>query len=252
VFIDGASGRDATSAETAQQRLDSLNAGTPWLSFGGITAPFAGLFNVVGSTTTHFEPDAPSGLQQWPLLPANLKPPVPATNVGSYGYALDTATSPPALAAAQAHLGQLATSGDPRGWDDAGELTPVQRFADMFSGTGLIGLDGTAWYHPLRLTIDAGAVAAGNANPAQAILDVAATRGDDLSRKLRLLAFGASLGGERVLEATKALAAQSGISRSRVTLVNREDTYAHNDPNSAFPKNDFVAKLVPFLRKIAR
>jgi hypothetical protein len=252
VFIDGASGRTGTSAEDAQERLDALNAGTPWLSFGGITAPFAGLFNVVGSTTTHFEPDAPSGLQSWPLLPANLKPPVPATNVGNYGYALDTATSPPALAAAQAHLGQLATSGDPRGWDDAGELTPVQRFADMFSGTGLIGLDGTAWYHPLRLTIDAGAVAAGNANPAQAVLDVAATRGDDLSRKLRLLAFGASLGGERVLEATKALAAQSGISRSRVTLINREDTYAHNDPNSAFPNNDFVAKLVPFLRKIAR
>jgi hypothetical protein len=252
VFIDGGSGRDAISAESAQERLDDLNAGTPWLSFGGIPAPFAGLFNVVGSTTTHFEPDAPSGLQSWPLLPANLKPPVPATNVGNYGYALDTATSPPALAAAQAHLGQLAASGDPRGWDDAGELTPVQRFADMFSGTGLIGLDGTAWYHPLRLTIDAGAVAAGNANPAQAVLDVAATRGDDLSRKLRLLAFGASLGGERVLEATKALAAQSGISRSRVTLVDREETYAHNDPNSAFPSNDFVAKLVPFLRKIAR
>ena len=28
--------------------------------------------------------------------------------------------------------------------------------------TGLRGLDGSAWYHPLRLTIDSGAVAAGN------------------------------------------------------------------------------------------
>ena len=65
------------------------------------------------------------------------------TNVGQYGYALDTETSPPALAAAQAHLGHLAASGDPRGWDDAGELTPIERFAEMFSGWGLKGLDGT-------------------------------------------------------------------------------------------------------------
>ena len=32
---------------------------------------------------------------------------------------------------------------------------------------GLRSLDGTAWYHPQRLTLDSGAVAAGNANPAQ-------------------------------------------------------------------------------------
>ena len=120
-----------------------------------------------------------------PLLPANLKPPVPVTNAAQYGYALDTETSPSSLAAAQAHLGHLAASGDPRGWDDAGELTPLQRYARMFSGGGLQGLDGTAWYHPQRLTIDAGAVAAGNANPAQEVLDVRATHGDDLPRSLR-------------------------------------------------------------------
>ena len=53
-------------------------------------------------------PDAPSLAQGFRLLPANLKPPVPATNAGLYGYALDTATSPAPLAAAQAHLGHLA------------------------------------------------------------------------------------------------------------------------------------------------
>ena len=53
----------------------------------------------------------------------------------------------------------------------------------MFSGSGLKGLDGTAWYHPQRLTIDSGAVAAGNANPAQQILDVHATHGDDLPQR---------------------------------------------------------------------
>ena len=63
----------------------------------------------------------------------------------SYGFALDTATSPAGLVAA--HLGHLAAAGDPRGWDPGGELTPIQRFADMFSGTRLTGVDGTAWYH---------------------------------------------------------------------------------------------------------
>ena len=38
-------------------------------------------------------PNAPSDAQQLKVLPDNLKAPVPATNAGQYGYALDTATS---------------------------------------------------------------------------------------------------------------------------------------------------------------
>ncbi len=122
----------------------------------------------------------------------------------------------------------------------------------MFSGFGLKSLDGTAWYHPLRLTIDSGAVAAGNANPAQEVLDVHATHGDDLSRKLRIYAFGAALGGQRVLDAARALASQSGIPKRNLKLIDRHTTYSHNDPNSASPKNDFVKNLIPFLGKVAR
>jgi hypothetical protein len=198
------------------------------------------------------DPNGIGALQDWPLLPANLNPPVPTTNVAAYGYALDSETSPPSLSAAQAHLGHLAASGDPRGWDEAGELTPIQRYADMFSGTGLLGLDGTAWYHPMRLTIDSGSVGNGIANPAQSVLDVHATHGANLPRKLRMLAFGAALGGQRVLDSTVALASRSGIARNRLSLINRSATYSHNDPNSAFPKNAFLTKLLPFLRKIAR
>ena len=80
-------------------------------------------------------------------------------------------------------MGRLAASGTPRGWERAGELTSVSRFARMFSGWGLKSLDGTAWYHPQRLTIDSSAVAAGNANPAQDVLRVRATHGDDLSKR---------------------------------------------------------------------
>jgi hypothetical protein len=252
VYIDGGSGPDPVTPEQASQSLASLEAGSPWLAFGGIPAPFAGLFNVVGSTAAHIAPDELNSFREWPLAPDNLKPPVPVTNEAQYGYGLDVATSPPALAAAQAHLGQLAASGDPRGWDPAGAITPIQRYADMFSGTGLPGLDGTAWYHPRRLTIDAGAVAAGNPNPAQEILDVEAIHGADLPHDLRIYAFGAALGGQRVLDAASLLAAQSQIPNRNVTLVDRAAKYSHNDPNSAFPKNAFVNKLRHFLRGIER
>jgi hypothetical protein len=134
----------------------------------------------------------------------------------------------------------------------AGELTPIRRYATMFSGWGLKSLDGTAWYHPQRLTIDSGAVAAGNANPAQQVLNVHATHGHDLSKKLRIYAFGAALGGQRVLDAASVLAAQSGIPKSRLVLVDRHTTYSHNDPSSASPKNAFVKNLIPFLKKVSR
>jgi pimeloyl-ACP methyl ester carboxylesterase len=251
VYIDGGSGPDPVTPEQASESLTELEQSSPWSAFGGIVAPFAGLFNVVGSTSAVIAPDELNSFRDWPLAPDNLKPPVPVTNEAQYGYALDVDTSPPALAAAQAHLGHLAETGDPRPWDDAGELTPVQRFADMFSGTGLTGLDGTSWYHPRRLSIDAGAVAAGNPNPAQDVLDVDAVHGDGLRRGLRIYAFGASLGGQRVLDAASALAAQSGIPDRNLTLVNRESTYSHNDPNSASPTNSFVNKLRRFLRRIA-
>jgi pimeloyl-ACP methyl ester carboxylesterase len=248
VFIDGGSGPPTLTAEQATESLQALQRSSPWLSFGGIPAPFAGIFNTVGSTLAKVEPNAPAKLAGFPYLPSFLVPPVPATNEAGYGYALDTETSPPNLAAAQVHAGHLAASGDPRGWDDAGELSPIQRVADMFSGTGLLGLDGTAWYHPRRLTIDSGAVGAGIANPAQAVLDVRATHGADLP-KLPIYAFGAALGGQRVLDAARLLASQSGIPQKELTLVDDSATYAHVDPLSAYPKNDFVDHLLPFLKQ---
>jgi len=258
VFIDGGSSPTPVTVDQATASLQALQAGSPWLSFGGITAPFAGLFNATGSLGALIDPDSPSIGQAWPLLPANLKPPVPVTNIAQYGYALDVKTSPPSLIAAQAHLGQIDETGDPPfGWDSTGAITPIRRYADMFSGLtisqeGLFGLDGTAWYHPLRLTIDSGAVAEGNANPAQDVLDVRAIHGHDLPRRLKIYAFGAALGGQRVLDAATNLASQSGIPTENVTLIDRHETYAHNDPNSAFPQNDFIDGLVPFLAEIKR
>ena len=59
-----------------------------------------------------------------------------------------------------------------------------------------------------------------------------ATHGADLPQSLRIYAFGAALGGPRVLDAARTLARQSHIPSRQLTLVDRHTTYAHNDPNS--------------------
>ncbi len=252
VYIDGGSNPVPISPEQASQALQNLQNSTPWLAFGGIPAPFLGLFAATGSTAAVIDPHGLSLAQTFPLLPPDLKPPVPVTNQAQFGFGVDTETSPPALIAAQVHAGHLAPGGTPRGWVRAGEITPIQRYARMLSGTGLTGVDGSAWYHPLRLTIDAGAVADGNANPAQAILDVAAIHGRDLGRHLPIYAFGAALGGQGVLDTATILAQQSGIPDNELTLVNRQATYAHNDPAAASPNNEFLDSLIPFLAKTDR
>jgi pimeloyl-ACP methyl ester carboxylesterase len=254
VLIDGASSPTAVTPEAASQSLADLQTSSPWLSFGGIQAPLAGLFGTVGSALTKADPNSPAVLGTWPLLPSNLKPPagINPTNEAGFGYSTDAATSPPSLRAAQVHSGHLAASGDPRGWDRAGAITPIQRWASMFSGWGLQNLDGTAWYHPMRLTIDSGAVGDGLPNPAQSVLDVHSTDATKLPKRLRIYAFGAALGGSRVIAAAQALAAEAGIKRRNLKLVDRSATYAHNDPSAAEPKvNAFIKRLIPFLRGIS-
>jgi hypothetical protein len=156
------------------------------------------------------------------------------------------------LAAAQAHLGQGVTASGPvHGWDGTGAITPISRYATMFSGAGINSADGTEWYFPQRLTDDAAAVGNGNANPAQSILDVNATMGHSLPRNLLIYAFGARLGGAGVPEAAQLLAQQSQIPASNLTLENFQSTYAHNDPAGAYPDNAFFSNLTPFLSRVA-
>jgi pimeloyl-ACP methyl ester carboxylesterase len=253
VYIDGGSDATPESTEEATVALQGLDAPavSPWLTFGGIPAPYAGVFNATGSAAALLDPNAPSLGQASGLLPADIVPSVPVTNLGQYGYALNAATSPVGLLAAQAHLGVgLTTSGAVRGWNGSGALTPITRFATMFSGYPMTSVDGTEWYFPQRLTDDSAAVDNGNANPAQKVLDVHATMGHKLPKDLRIYAFGARLGGESVLQDARILARQSHIPLRNLTLVNRQSTYSHNDPAGAYPTNAFFARLVPFLKKI--
>jgi hypothetical protein len=256
VYIDGGSFGKPESASAARHALASLDAASasPWDAFGGIPAPYAGLFSSVGATAALIAPRARSLGQSSGLLASfGLTPPVAVDNLAQFGYALNVGTSPAALIAAQAHLGAGITStGAVRGWNGAGALTPIRRYATMLSGMGVRNADGSEWYFPARLTLDLAGVGSGSASPAQRILGLRSTLGRELPRSLRIYGFGAKLGGATILDEIRTLARQSGIPRSHLTLVDRHATYAHNDPAGAYPHNVFFTHLVRFLHRVAR
>jgi pimeloyl-ACP methyl ester carboxylesterase len=266
VYDDGGSSPLAmskTEAETSLAKLEQPKE-TPWLAFGGIPAPDLGLFSVTGSALTAVEPKGPSQLEKFPFLPPDLRSPVvPVTNEAGFGYSVNVGTSPETLAAAQIHGGE-GVEAEPEadglhGWNGSGALTPVSRYAEMLagevSGTALRE-SGSEWYFPARLTLDTGAVGNGLANPAQEVLGLHATMGEQLPKSLRILAIDSELdklfgGTQTTLTEAEALAAQSGISPSNLTLIEEKDSYAHNDPAGATPEiNEFFKHLVPFLEEL--
>jgi hypothetical protein len=247
VLIDGASGGPAIGRAEARQALADLHDGSPFLGVAGARLPWiAGALAAVSSTLALREPDAPSLLQAWPLLPSAVKPPVPVTNRALFGYTIDVDTSSPSLAAGQAHLGGLASEGEPRGFEDGGYAT-VERTARALNGVP--GADGAAWLHPRRLSIDANAVAGGVPAPAQALLGVHATHGRDVH--VPIYAIETSFLRGRILTAARALAMRSHVPSRRLTLVDRSRKDAHSDPLFDNPaSNDFLRTVLPFLRRV--
>jgi pimeloyl-ACP methyl ester carboxylesterase len=262
VYDDGGSSPIPVSATEAEESIAKLAGKTPWLAFGGIPAPLLGLFGMVGATLAHVAPNEPALLGKWLFLPESLKTRnakgeiVPSTNEAGFAYGVNVGTSPPNLLAAQVHAGQglvePAKEGEPWTWNGEGAITPIQRYAEMLSGWGLFNADGEEWYFPERLTIDTGAVAEGNANPAQEVLGEHATHGHDLPTSLHILAINSELDkvfapGGGSLKAAEILAEQSKIPPENLTLIDVANTYSHNDPAGAYPNNEFVSHLVPFL-----
>jgi pimeloyl-ACP methyl ester carboxylesterase len=283
VYDDGGSSPIPITKEKAEEELGALRSrtlpGTAWLSFGGIQAPFLGLFSALGSTGTLVSPEEASLAESFPLLPESLKPKnpagcelpqagcerVPVSNEAEFGYGVNVGTSPPALIAAQIHAGSGIETGalneaGVHPWNDSGALTPLRRYAEMLSAPSLHNADGSEWYFPERLTIDTGAVADGNPNEAQEVLGEHAIHGHELPTSLKILAINSELDkavGANSLTAAEILAEQSGIPKSNLTLIEAGDEYAHNDPAGADPAvgglfaNKFFRNMVPFLEEIA-
>ena len=266
VYDDGGSSPVAISKGEAEASLAKLMqpAETPWLAFGGIPAPDLGLFSATGSALSIVEPKGRSQLESFLFLPPDLRSPItPVTNEAGFGYSVNVGSSPESLIAAQIHGGQ-GVEAEPEtdglhGWNGSGALTPVSRYAEMLSGMvsgTALRESGSEWYFPARLTLDTGAVGNGLSNPAQEVLGLHSTMGEELPKSLHILAIDSELdklfGGElTTLTEAELLAAQSGIPPSNLTLIEEKNAYAHNDPAGATPEiNEFFKHLVPFLKAI--
>ena len=107
----------------------------------------------------------------------------------------------------------------------------------MFSGTGLKGLDGTAWYHPHA--------ADDRRRRGRRRQRATPRRRCSTSRDPRRTTCRSACGSTRSARRSAASACSTprrrwpssrSIPRGNLTLVNRSATYAHNDPNSAAPE----------------
>jgi hypothetical protein len=247
VLIDGGLLGSFRSAGLARARreLADIRSGNVFLDLLGTGLPeINGIFAQVGALWAHKRPDEPSVLQEYPALPAFLKPPMRVTNEAQFGYAFDASTSPDSLALIHIRAGRLAGSGDPRGWQD-GELTPISRHARAYAADAP---NATEWYYPRRLLLDFEAASPLRQTPAARFLGLRLLHGTQID--VPLYAFSTSLTRGRVALGARRLVLRSNIREFKV--VDNRGT-SHLDPLSAAPsRNHFLRSVVPFLKQHAR
>jgi hypothetical protein len=244
VLIDGGLLGSFASADLARAKseLADIRAGKVFLDLLGTGLPeINGIFAQVGALWAYKRPDERSVLQQYPPLPAFLKPSFPVTNEAQFGYAFDESTSPPALSLIHIRAGRLADSGDPRGWQD-GELTPIQRHAKAYAADRP---NATEWYYPRRMLLDFDAASPLRQTPAAKFLGLRLMHGGEID--LPLYAFSTALTKGNVARGARRLVRRSRIKRA--VIVDDRGT-SHLDPLSAAPgTNHFLKSVVPFLKR---
>ena len=177
VLIDGGLLGSFASANLARAKreLADIRTGKVFLDLLGLGLPeINGIFAQVGALWASKRPGEPSVLQEYPLLPDFLKPSFRVTNEALFGYVFDESTSPDSLALIQIRAGQLADSGDPRGWQD-GEITPIQRHARAYAADDP---NATEWYYPRRLLLDFDAASPMRQTPAAKFLGLRLLHGN--------------------------------------------------------------------------
>jgi pimeloyl-ACP methyl ester carboxylesterase len=246
VLIDGGLlGSFATlTRDQAVEQVASLED-EPFLDLLGVGIPdAAGLFAESGAIMARLDPTGDGKiLREFPLLPAEFKPPVDATNRGNLGYAFDRDTSPPGLALLHVNAGSLAPAGDPRDWVDGG-LTPVENVAATF---GAEPANGVEWYFPRRLTIDTDGANEMKRNAVARYLGLRLmhTRQIDVP----IYAFQTDLTDGRVLAGAEKLVRRAKTKRRDSVLVDGDPRYSHLDPlMAASGKNLFTRTVTGFIR----
>jgi hypothetical protein len=244
VLIDGGLRGAFDAADLAQARrrlaairrqpfLDLLGLGLPWVT--GILSESAAILALK-------DPLGPSVGQAFPLLPAQFKPPVPATNRGQLGYAFDATTSPKDLALIQVRAGALGADGD---WVD-GEVSPIARVAATF---GQEPANAVEWFYPARLNLDVDAASPLTQNAAARYLGLRlrwARRAD-----VPVYALQTSLTGGAVLRGARSFVTRSRSPRALARYVDASATESHLDPLTAAPaRNRYLQTVVPWLKRV--
>ena len=247
VLIDGGLLGSFKSANLARARseLADIRSGHVFLDILGLGLPeINGIFTEVGALWASKQPDQPSVLQEFPLLPDFVKPPVRVTNEALFGYAFDETTSPDSLDIIHIRAGGLADAGDPRPWQDV-ELTPIQRHARAWAAESP---NATEWYYPRRLLLDIDAASPLRQTRAARFLGLRLRHARRID--VPLYAYSTDLTEGRVARGARRLAAISRVPMSRV-IDDRQA--AHIDPLSAAPaRNRFLKTVVPFLKRLPR
>jgi pimeloyl-ACP methyl ester carboxylesterase len=248
VLIDGGllGSFDPYNLAQAQEAVEKLNQPdeSPFYDLIGLGFPeAAGLFAEVGSLYAKLAPTADgSTLQNFPLLPEEFKPPVPATNRGIIGYAFDRDTSPADLGLLHINGGSLDTSVQPADWADA-NITPVSRIADTFGQEPTNAVD---WFFPRRITIDANGADQMKMNDVGKFLGLRLEHTSQID--LPFYVFQTDDTGGDVLKGARNFIKRTKTAKAESTLVNRDPQTSHLDPLIATPaKNDFLKTVKPFL-----
>jgi pimeloyl-ACP methyl ester carboxylesterase len=245
VLIDGAldPGAKPMTLTQARGQKKAIDTGDPFADLLGVGLPWApGVFAETGALYARTAPSAASALQGYPLLPSYFRAPFPLTNEAALGYALDQRYAPPALALITVRSGRLASSGDPRGWIDAGN-SPIQRVAELFSTEPANAVE---WYFPRRLTLDVQAASALRRTPATQLLGLRVI--DSRKVDVPLFAFGTDFSNGRVVKAARRFVVMSRIPRASFAQA---DHFTHLDPLTASPgENHLLTTVVPFLESI--
>jgi hypothetical protein len=253
VGIDGDAGgagpAGATALTTATQAdaaLSSLTSKGPWLDLLGTGLPWStGAFAETGALAALKMPNAASTEQSFPLLPKELKPPAPSTNLAQLGYAFDASTSPAALALIHVHSGHLTSGGQTLGWVNDGP-TPAQDVAFVFAQEPIGPVD---WYYPERLTIDTEAASSLQPTAADTVLGLKVT--DESGVNVPMFVIQTSLGGAGNEVEDAALNYQAHSEIPSVTVVNKAATYGHLDPLLAAPSdNAFISNVMPWIEAL--